>query len=423
VERGRPRRPGAPGPDALGVYFGEIRGRPLLTLAQEQELGRRIETGQRELLRSLAMVPAVVERLVDLGARAASEPAFLRSLIVLAGDRDASRRVRRVLARFVRLRRLREEIRALEVRRREPRGTPAARAASRRLLDRRREAVRATVAALPLRREVVEGLVAEARRLAAGPRRRRVLARIEENERLVREARRELTEANLRLVVAVAKRYQRRAGLPLADLIQDGNLGLLKAVDRFQYRRGFRFTTYATWWIRQAVARAIDDHSRTIRLPAHAADLMGRVARLTRGLAHALGREPSPAELARRSGVPSRKLERLLAAATPPISLATPVGDDVTLGDVLEDTEGAAPDRVLIRRDVTARVESALRSLSPRETEVLRFRYGVGVEGGRTLEQVGRRYGVTRERIRQVERKAFEKLRRSRPGLRHLLGA
>ena len=237
-----------------------------------------------------------------------------------------------------------------------------------------------------------------------------VMRDLDAGEFEVRQAKKALMEANLRLVVSIAKRYLNH-DMPLLDLIQEGNIGLMKAVDRFKYRRGFKFSTYATWWIRQAITRAIADHARTIRIPVHMIETLNRIARVNRGLYQELGREPTPEELAKRSELPLRKVRLILESCKKPLSLETPIGEDSDLGDFLEDKRTPSPVESLLTDDLTAQVERALSGLSEKEAQILRLRFGIGEEGEHTLEEVGQRFDVTRERIRQIEAKALRKLR------------
>jgi RNA polymerase primary sigma factor len=229
-------------------------------------------------------------------------------------------------------------------------------------------------------------------------------------EASVHRAKAELIEANLRLVVSVAKRY-RRSNLSLSDLIQEGNLGLLKAVDRFQYRRGFKFSTYATWWIRQSITRAIADRGRTIRVPVHVLEALNKVSRARRAMTAQTGSEPTAEELARRVRMPARKVRTVLDSARDTISLETPIGEDTPLGDVLEDPAAVSPDDELLAQDLSAQVGRALTRLTPREQEIVRLRFGLAGSPVCTLEELGQRLGLTRERIRQIEAGALRKLR------------
>ena len=424
------------GPNLVRIYFREIGRVPLLTAKQEVELGRRIEEGDARRSRALFSLPFVALDVLALGQRLRQNHA--PDLL------DASK-ARRVAAALGALRRLTAETARLEkVLRRAARQTKrepilARLGQNRQKIIRKLQELNAVVSLIEplatkarsygqrvaeLEERVAQGLNGakpshsdlkrQLRQLEAeigAPRQvlKGLLTEIEAGEQQVRAAKQAMREANLRLVVSIAKRYV-RSEMPLLDLIQEGNLGVMKAVDKFDYRRGFKFSTYATWWIRQAILRGIAERARTIRLPVHLHEALQRIKGRSQALAQERGREPTLEELAQRTGMPSQKVEALLKFAAKTLSLETPIGEDSQLGDFLEDPMTVSPVDTVQSKELAGEVERALASLTPREAQVLRLRFGIGVDDTQTLDAVGMAYGVTRERIRQVEMIALKKL-------------
>jgi RNA polymerase primary sigma factor len=456
--------------DPARLYFREMASLPLLNRETEVAIAKRIEHGQKVILEALSRSPLVLREIFKIGDQLRKKQISIRDVISLdedeLSDKLLEEKTASVLGIIESIRKheqvaykiglkinhcskhsqlykthlsmlarhripVASKIRGLELKEDLHKGfVEIVKGFASKVMEHEREICRLSARLARSRRsDVVEEIHRAIKQLkgemiqleneahASLPELKQTLATIKSGELESDIAKREMIEANLRLVVSIARKYNNR-GVQFLDLIQEGNIGLMKAVDKFEYRRGYKFGTYATWWIRQAITRAIADQSRTIRIPVHMNEALNKLIRTSRSLVQDYGREPTIEEIARKMDFPVGKILKIMEIARATVSLESPVGEerDSRLGDFVEDCGAVSPAEAMLNASLKEKTESVLRTLTPREEQVLKMRFGLGDDSEHTLEEVGKRFSVTRERIRQIEAKALRKLRRSSYG-------